>query len=260
MPALFSLAIQLALHRVQGLLRDGEAIFAFLGVQRGHVGPRTSAAQRGQNTLLERRWRRAPAARHLPVPRRRRLGWRLALPADHQGLTVLGAPLGSPTPSQARVPGPPAPGHSVCRRPAGRVLLLHFCASPRANYLLRVLPPHLTQAFAADHDAAIARCLSALLDCHDEPLPPQSLRAAQLALRFGGLGLRSAEADRHAAHWASWCDTLPVIHARAPTVAGRLLHALQGDVPLPCAAAAADGSVVPPGPVMSARASRILLT
>ena len=37
-------------------------------------------------------------------------------------------------------------------------------------------------------------------------------------------------------HWASWCDTLPVIHARALTVAGRLLHALQGDVPLPCAA------------------------
>ena len=30
MPALFSLAIQPALHRVQGLLRDGEAIFAFL--------------------------------------------------------------------------------------------------------------------------------------------------------------------------------------------------------------------------------------
>ena len=61
-----------------------------------------------------------------------------------------------------------------------------------------------------------------------------------LAWRHGGLGLRSARADRHTAHWASWCDTLPVIHARAPEVARWLLSALDGQQPLPSAAAAAQ--------------------
>ena len=34
-------------------------------------------------------------------------------------------------------------------------LLLHYCAAPRANYLLRNVPPALTAHFAADCDAAI---------------------------------------------------------------------------------------------------------
>ena len=68
--------------------------------------------------------------------------------------------------------------------------------------------------------------------------PPTSLNTAQLAQRFGGLGLRSASQDRFAAHWASWCDTLPVILARAPAAAARLCAALQGDGALPSTAAA----------------------
>ena len=45
--------------------------------------------------------------------------------------------------------------------------------------------------------------------------------------RLGGLGRRSASQDRFAAHWASWCDTLPVILARAPAAAARLRAALR---------------------------------
>ena len=112
----------------------------------------------------------------------------------------------------------------TCRQPDW--LLLHYCAATRANYLLRVLPPHLTEEYASSHDDAVASCLSSLLDLGEAPLPQPSLRAAQLAWRHGGLCLRSARADRHTAHWASWCDTLPVIHARAPAVAGWLLSAL----------------------------------
>ena len=95
-------------------------------------------------------------------------------------------------------------------------LLLQSCAAPRANYLLRILPPHLTADYAAAHDASVTRCLAALLEQGETPLPPTGERAAQLAQRFGGLGLRSAVADSAAAHWASWQDTLPVIRARAP--------------------------------------------
>ena len=105
---------------------------------------------------------------------------------------------------------------------------------------VQLLPPHLTAAYYAEsHDAAVARCLATLLEHEAAPLPHQSLSTAQLAQRFGGLGLRSATSDRFAAHWASWCDALPVIHVRAPAAAARLLGALQGDRVLPCAAAAA---------------------
>ena len=171
-----------------------------------------------------------------------------SLPAEQQGLTVLGAPLGSDAfgrhqlhakrKSQDRLLQSIPRIHDL-QAAWLLLLLLLFCAAPRANYLLRALPPHLTGGYVSMHAAAIARCVAALLDDGEGPLPQHSLRAAQLALRFGGLGLRSAQAERYAAHWASWCDTLTVVRARAPAVADRLLRALQGHIPLPCAAAAA---------------------
>ena len=42
---------------------------------------------------------------------------------------------------------------------------------------------------------------------------------AQLPLRLGGCGLRSALRTAPAAYWASWADTLPMIQARHPEVA-----------------------------------------
>ena len=44
-----------------------------------------------------------------------------------------------------------------------------------------------------------------------------------------GLGLRSAQRTREAAYWASWSDTLPMIHARHPVVANLLVRHLDGD-------------------------------
>jgi len=71
-------------------------------------------------------------------------------------------------------------------------LLLRFCAAPRANYLFaNPSPSQLTSQ----------RCLATLLEQGDTPLPPTNLNTAQLAQRFGGLGLRSASQDRFAAHW-----------------------------------------------------------
>ena len=165
-----------------------------------------------------------------------------SLPADQQGLNVLGSPLGHEAYVQRRIRLKRAEHDRIPQLGDLQAawLLLHYCAATRANYLLRVLPPHLTEEYASSHDDAVASCLSSLLDLGEAPLPQPSLRAAQLAWRHGGLGLRSARADRHTAHWASWCDTLPVIHARAPAVAGWLLSALDGQQPLPSAAAAAQ--------------------
>ena len=42
-------------------------------------------------------------------------------------------------------------------------LILLFCASTRANFLLRALPPSATREFAFQHDTSLRGCLSALL-------------------------------------------------------------------------------------------------
>ena len=89
-------------------------------------------------------------------------------------------------------------------------LLLLFCASPRANYLLRMLPPGATQALARERDTAVRACLAALLfQSARHPLPEPSQRLAHLPLRFGGL--RSAVDAAPSAYWASWADCLPAI-------------------------------------------------
>lgn len=61
-------------------------------------------------------------------------------------------------------------------------LLLLFCASPRCNYHLRMLPPEETATFAQDHDTAVAACFTQLLDTG--PIPATSLAIAHLPPPF----------------------------------------------------------------------------
>ena len=136
-----------------------------------------------------------------------------SLPRDRQGLLVLGTPLGTDVYVHG-VHGILAAKRAEHERLLTRIpevpdlqaacLLLHYCA----NYLLRNVPPALTAQFAADWDAAIATCLGSLVHSGDQ-LPATAVRTPQLALGFGGLGLQSANADRHAAYWASLLDALP---------------------------------------------------
>ena len=101
-------------------------------------------------------------------------------------------------------------------------LLLLYTAAPRDQFALRTLAPGLTREFAVAHDAAVLDTLSALL-CAEEPssLPPAASRVAQLALRHGGLGLRSAALHAPAAFWASWADAFSVLSVReAPFLQG----------------------------------------
>ena len=263
MPALYALAQHPALAELQGQLLPGEAVFAFLDdiyvvAEPERVRPLLDALSAalweharvrlhaGKTRIWNAAGEEPPTIADLAAASSSDPAWvgDWSLPPDQQGLTVLGAPLGHDAYVHAQL----RLKRAQHDRLLGRIpqlsslqaawLLLLFCAAPRANHLLRVLPPHQTEAYARDHDAAVAQCLTRLLQLEAAPLPDPSLRTAQLALRFGGLGLRSAVAARQAAHWASWCDTLPVIQARAPVAADRLLHALQGHVPLPAAAAA----------------------
>ena len=100
-----------------------------------------------------------------------------------------------------------------------------------------MLPPNITAQFSQDHDAAVAACLSELLDAG--PIPATSLAIAHLPLSQGGLGLTSASVTATPAHWASWADTLPVLYNQAPQHAETLLHQLQHPTEAPPAVQAA---------------------
>ena len=52
--------------------------------------------------------------------------------------------------------------------------------------------------------------------------------SASLPLVLGGLGLRSVLRTREAGFWASWADCLPMIHARHPGIAARIIGELDG--------------------------------
>ena len=51
-------------------------------------------------------------------------------------------------------------------------------------------------------------------------------RVSTLPLRAGGLGLRSAVRTAPGAYWAAWADALPMIQARHPALATRLVAEL----------------------------------
>ena len=158
------------------------------------------------------------------------------LPPEEQGLQVLGTPVGSPDYILAALRRVTAK-HATLFERIGAVpdlqtafLLLTFCASPLATYLLRALPRLLTQNFAQAHDGATAACLAHLLGHGETGLQQASVDRARLPFRCSGLGLRSAEASRHEAHWASWADTLPTLQQRLPGLHDQLLHLLTGEV------------------------------
>ena len=105
-------------------------------------------------------------------------------------------------------------------------LLLH-CASAKANYLLRVVEPDAVAEFARAHDQGIWKCLCELL--HVDPVQrEETTLSASLPLSLGGLGLRSAARTSVSAFWASWADTLPMIHARHREIANHFVGELEG--------------------------------
>ena len=108
-------------------------------------------------------------------------------------------------------------------------LLLRFCASTKINYLLRTVPPPLMSAASEQHDLAVSRCLSSLLNPAAAPIlhavdtnldggDPRTLAffnndrrwlaAAQSCLPVvqGGLGLGCARMTGDAAYVAGWAD------------------------------------------------------
>ena len=131
-----------------------------------------------------------------------------ALPVEQQGVLVLGAPVGT----QAF-----AEGHGENKLEGERRLLelvaelpdlqcawnlLLLCCGPRATYHLRTQPPAQVKKYAEGHDHALWDTLCKLLGRGDLKNAGECSAAglATLALRLGGLGLRSAARLRPAAY------------------------------------------------------------
>ena len=73
------------------------------------------------------------------------------------------------------------------------------------------------------------QCLCTIMDVPADGCDPVTRATASLPLSLGGLGLSSAQRKRAAAYWASWSNTLPMIHARHPVVANLLVRQLEGE-------------------------------
>ena len=225
MPALYALGQHPALLQTHAAFTPEEDLYAYLDDIYVTCQPERAAAGEEPSALLDA----LPAAARADA-------WAgsWARPPAQQGITVLGTPLGH----AAYIAGALRRVREKHDELLGRIpavphlqsawLLLLLCAQPRSNYLLRVQPPADTGEVAESHDRAIARCLGRLLSGTDEPFELSQLQArrAQLPLRYGGLGLRSAAASRAAAYWASWADAMPVIGERHPRVLARLLMGL----------------------------------
>ena len=100
-------------------------------------------------------------------------------------------------------------------------LILLFCASSWANFLLRALPPHVTHV-SLRHDRSLRRCLSELLGAE---VPEGTWDIASLPFSLGGLGLLSAQRIRHGA------NSFERVRNRHPEVADVMVRALEGRGP-----------------------------
>ena len=256
MPAMFSLALRPALRALQSELQPGEQALAYLD-DIYILAPPSRVAElyrRLEQHLLRHAHLRLKASKskvwscagllppgvHALAPDSPIWVGDPALPPAERGIVALGVPVVTPEFIEAHL-------HTVLARQASLLdtlpalhdsqvawLLLSYCAVPRAQYAIRTLPLHSTQAYAAGHDTAVLRCLSALLsaDAASGLLPPAQTRA-QLALRHGGLGLRSATRHAPAAYWASWADALRAVSRRDAPFARNIVGSLASDRPLP---------------------------
>jgi hypothetical protein len=243
MPHLFSLGVHDALAEVNGRLGPHEMLFAFLDDVYVIAEPArirtiyddlasTLYAQAGIR-LNEGKTRVYNTAGVCPEGMGA-LGGEVWSPA---GVKVLGTPVGSADFVQQHADKRLADEkrlwdalQEVPDLQCAWVILL-LCCGPRANHLLRTLPPSQSARYAEAHDEGMwdtfERLLRGVPGDVDEVAMARAL--ATLPLRFGGLGMRSAARTANAAYWASLADTLPMIRERMPESAQEMVKALQGE-------------------------------
>jgi hypothetical protein len=253
MPALYSLGQHPALAEVASELLEGEHLFAFLDDVYYVCTPDRVAAlfhkvsealdkhagisvNLGKTKVWNAAGKEPPQCSELGDGSTTPWAGDPALPAEERGIKMLGTPLGSDE-YVAEFLADLRGDHDqlLDRLPSmddlqAAWLILLFCGATRANYVLRTVAPTSSAGFAAQHDEAIWRPFKRMLGEAPNGEAEDIARAiAQLPLRKGGLGLRSAARTAPAAWWASWADALPIIKAKVPELAAAITRAMEDE-------------------------------
>ena len=135
------------------------------------------------------------------------------LPLSQNGLRVLGAPIG--THCISWINWFRSPWNTNCSfrefRGGGPPIVDVLWSNTRQ---LRMIQPDLSLPFAERHDDRVWDCLASFL--HVPAQLPHARTTALMPLSKRGLGLGCAVRARHAAHHASWADSLPMVRQRHP--------------------------------------------
>ena len=167
--------------------------------------------------------------------------WKGDAPPPARGVVILGTPVGSrefiASHAQTRMAEEQRLLDMLGHVPDAQCawILLRYCASPRANHLMRMVPPDQLREYARLHDEAVWNALRAILGADGLSAEEEELARALASLpgRMGGLGLQNASRSSVGAYWAAWADALPTLQARRPVEAASLLLALDSLRPLP---------------------------
>jgi len=261
-PALFSLALHAALAEASSKLHADEFLVAYLDdlylvtkPDRASEAFNTTAgivhARAGVQCNLGKcyAYNRSGADAPQGIAELGEEVWRSNRTLSERGIVVLGVPVGSKefcaSHTGTRMADEQDLLDLIPQLPdmQSAWLILSMCAVPRANHILRSLPPSDARHFAACHDDAIWNTFLQILgekdDVSNESLHMPRL-VASLPGGLGGLGLRSAQRTAAAAYWAGWADALSVLQTRRPVETARFLRHLEDDsIPAPACLEAA---------------------
>ena len=193
MPMLFSLGQHRALAAVNAELKEGEKLMAFLddvyvcapperigdahAALSNHLSTKAGICRHHGKTKIWNSQGEKPECVDDLVREARRVKpeavvWRgdPELPETKQGLRVLGVPVGHRKYILSQLEQKADEHKELLRRipfvqdvqPAWLLLLL-YCAVPRANFWLRTVQPEMTVSFAERHDQDLWACLSGIL-------------------------------------------------------------------------------------------------
>ena len=97
---------------------------------------------------------------------------------------------------------------------------------------MRTMHPSLSAAYCVAHDEGMWSTAKGLLGGVPDECEEEAHALATLPMRMGGLGLRSAVRCAPSAFWASWADSIQMIHQRTPDVAIAVVRRLSDEGPL----------------------------
>ena len=100
-----------------------------------------------------------------------------------------------------------------------RFHLLRWCFSEKINYLLRTIPPELTEELASNFNLIKKRIICSILDQFTpETLPEWLWVQCSLSVNDGGLGLKDSVSVAYSAFAGSFIDCLPTCEEVCPNL------------------------------------------